>query len=67
MARIKLPCPQCGHCITIELDTIDKLRADLSAMTSDRDAWKRKCAALEVLKNKHDNPLADLMRGFGMK
>lgn len=66
MAIINIPCGMCGHMIRVQIDTIDRLRDNLAAMERDRDYYKQKCAALEMLKSKRDDPLGDLLRGMGM-
>lgn len=29
MTRIQVPCPKCGHLITVEIATIDRLKAEI--------------------------------------
>ena len=49
MSVIKLPCPHCGKEVQINVKTIDTLRKDLESMTKDRDWYKNKLAALELM------------------
>ena len=58
MAEITVKCPKCDNAIKVQIKTIDNLRAELQAMTDDRDYYKRKLAALECM-NKA-NPADDL-------
>jgi ribosomal protein L44E len=49
MAEIEIACSKCGYHTRVNVKTIDNLRAELKAMTDDRDYYRRKLAALECM------------------
>ena len=65
MAVIKIKCSKCQHETRIDVKTIDTLRTELKKVTSERDEYRAKLAALKV-KFQH-NPMGgifgDLFRG----
>ncbi len=64
MSVIKVSCPDCGKEIQINVKTIDTLKKDLASMTKDRDWYKNKLAALELMnKATPKNPFGDIF-GF---
>jgi hypothetical protein len=64
MSVIKVSCPDCGKEIQINVKTIDTLKKDLESMTKDRDWYKNKLTALELMnKAKPKNPFGDIF-GF---
>ena len=49
MSRIIVSCPGCGKPIQIDIKTIDKLSQQVASLKADRDYYKRKLAALELM------------------
>lgn len=49
MSFIRVPCPDCGKEIQINVKTVDILKKQLEDMTKDRDWYKNKLAALELM------------------
>ena len=56
--RIKVPCPKCGHVSTVEIETIDKLRAE-------NERLRARLAEYEGASD--DSAVDKLMDMFGMK
>jgi len=42
MTRIKVPCPKCGHVATVEIATIDRLRAEVIQLRGELWAAKHR-------------------------
>jgi len=61
MTIIKVPCPQCGKVISVEVSTIDRLKTDIQRITTERNTYKQKLDALEHM-NK-SNPFAAMFGG----
>lgn len=65
MAEIEIACSKCGYHTRVNVKTIDTLRAELKAMTDDRDYYKRKLSALECMnKTTPSNPFGNLFGGL---
>ena len=56
--QIKIPCPKCGHILTIEIATIDKLRAENQILKQELARYERP---------DDDSAVEKLMDIFGMK
>ena len=49
MSVIKVKCPDCGKNISIDIKTIDTLREENRKITKERDDYKSKYLALEMM------------------
>jgi hypothetical protein len=63
VSRITITCPDCGKRITVEIPTIDQLRADLEAALRESQTLRQRLAAKELMD--HSSPFDDLNRLFG--
>ena len=64
MARITVKCADCGKETVLDIKTIDTLRGDLARMTSDRDYYRAKLAALELKIKAQPDDFTSLFGGF---
>lgn len=57
MARLTVPCPDCGYVITLEIASIDRMRQEIARL-------EQKCAALELKQRAAPRDEEAALKGF---